>query len=129
MITGIGTDIIEIERMRKVYERFGERFLQRVFTEGERAFCMRRADPVPGFAARFAAKEAVMKALGTGFAKGVSWRHVEVVRSPGEVPEIKLHGTAADIARKKNVANTHLSISHGREHAVAFVVMEALETE
>lgn len=124
MILGIGTDIIEIRRVRKTLTRFPERFAHRVFTEGERSFCFRSQDPVPGLAARFAAKEAFMKAIGTGFSQGIYWQNVEVTREPGRAPEIKLSGRAAELATEKGVSKIHLSITHGTDFAVAFVILE-----
>jgi holo-[acyl-carrier protein] synthase len=93
-IVGIGLDATEIDRVRELVSRYGDRFLQRVFTPGEIAYCLRHRDPAPSLAARFAAKEAGMKALGTGRARGVAWRDVEVVRHGGP-PQLVLHGGAA----------------------------------
>lgn len=94
MILGIGNDLIDMRRVTRTLARFGDRFTHRVFTEGERARCARAADPAPPYARRFAAKEACAKALGTGIAKGVAWRGIEVVRAPGEGPTVRLTGGA-----------------------------------
>ena len=117
-----GVDIIEIDRVRRVLERYGERFLQRVFTPGEIAYCRRRA---PNLAARFAAKEAAMKALGTGV-RGVGWRDIEVVRAASGAPGLRLHGRGLARAERLGVSETSLSMSHSREYAVAFVVVQQM---
>ena len=113
-----GVDIIEIERIRKVLERWGDRFLHRIYTEGEISYSRGRAQ---NLAARFAAKEATMKALGTGV-RGVSWKDIEVVRSQGGAPSIRLSGRAQIRAEKLGVRELALSLSHSREYAVAFTV-------
>lgn len=118
---GVGTDLIEIARVRQAVDRGGRRFLERVFTEGEIAFCEGRRDRFACLAARFAAKEAVFKALGSGLA-GCRWVDVEVRRAAGERPEILLHGTAARLARENGIVSVLVSLSHGREHAVAFAL-------
>ena len=94
MIIGTGVDIVEIDRIRRLTERQGDRFIRRLFTEEERRFCSRRRDPAPHYSARFAAKEALFKALGTGWAKGVSWLDVEVQRREREGPVMILRGEA-----------------------------------
>ena len=113
-----GVDLIEIDRIRKAFDRWGQRFLNRIYTEGEIAYCRGRA---PNLAARFAAKEATMKALGTGL-RGVGWRDVEVVRARSGAPSIVLHGRALLRAEKLGVTELALSITHSRDYAVAFVV-------
>src|SRR5262244_969535 len=92
-IIGLGFDATDLPRIRDVFDRYGDRFLQRVFTDGEITYCTRQRDPVPSLAGRFAAKEAAMKALGTGHSQGVLWRDVEVVRRGGP-PQLRLHGGA-----------------------------------
>ena len=114
----VGVDIIEISRVAATVERFGDRFLQRIYTRGEITYCRGRA---PQLAARFAAKEAVMKALGTG-TRGVGWREVEVTRKHSGEPSIELHGRAAERAAKLGIDRFAISISHSREYAVASVV-------
>ena len=118
LVTGV--DIIEIARVKDVAERHGERFLKRIYTPGEVAYCRGRA---PQLASRFAAKEAVMKALGTG-TTGVGWREVEVVRLRGGPPTIRLHGRARRRAEMMGIDNLAVSLSHSREFAVASVVGE-----
>ena len=114
----VGVDIIEIDRVARAVERWGQRFLERVYTPGEVAFCRGRSDRL---ASRFAAKEAVMTALGTGN-RGVAWREVEVVREPGEAPSIVLHGRASRRAQALGIESLAVSLSHSRAYAVASVV-------
>jgi holo-[acyl-carrier protein] synthase len=115
-----GVDIIEISRVRRVLERYADRFQRRVFTPGEIAYCQGRA---PNLAARFAAKEATMKALGTGV-RGVGWKEIEVVRQSSGAPCIQLYGRAEARAQRLGVTEIALSISHSQEYAVAFVVTQ-----
>ena len=117
----VGVDIIEISRISATVERWGDRFLGRIYTRGELDYCRGRP---PQLAARFAAKEAVMKALGTGV-RGVGWRDIEVVRQRGRAPMVRLHGRAAKLSERLVVTEIALSISHSREYAVASVVIEA----
>ena len=117
----VGVDIIEIPRVERVYARYGERFLRRIYTEREIAYCRGRA---PQLASRFAAKEAAMKALGTGV-RGIRWRDVEVVRGRGQAPRIELHGTARARADRLGMSDLALSLSHSKEFAVASVVGES----
>ena len=115
-----GVDIIEIHRIKQVLDRYGERFLNRLFTPNEIDYCRGRA---PNLAGRFAAKEATMKALGTGV-RGVSWKDIEVVRADSGAPSVKLHGRAENRAEQLHVVEISVSISHSREYAVAFVVAQ-----
>jgi holo-[acyl-carrier protein] synthase len=124
MIVGTGIDIAEVPRIAESIERFGERFLRRVFTEGEIQYCDSKANRSERYAARFAAKEAAMKALGTGWNRGVRWRDIEVFRQPGSRPTIKFHGVAAEFASKLGTKNIALSLSHTLEHAIAHVILE-----
>ena len=124
MIIGTGIDIVEIARFRKILAKTGERFLTRVFTTEEQRFCLARRDSVPHFAARFTAKEAAFKALGTGWAKGVTWFDVEVQRQENNAPVILLHGTASKIAESKGVVRIHLSLTHTDNWAAATVIFE-----
>lgn len=116
IITGV--DIVELERISSALERFGERFLKRVYTEREREYCRGR---IPQLAGRFAAKEAVMKAFGTGL-YGIGWRDVEVVRLRGRRPEVEIHGRGLVIYERQGIMQLSLSISHSRDYAVALVV-------
>jgi holo-[acyl-carrier protein] synthase len=125
MILGLGTDLIEIERIQASIDQFGNRFLNRVFTEGEIAFCLRKKKhSAESFAARFAAKEAGAKALGTGISRGVSWKEIEVRRQPGERPTLHLSGRAAERAHSMGVRHVQLSLTHSREVAMAVVSVE-----
>ena len=124
MVIGIGTDMIEIARIQRSLERHGEQFLKRVFTPGEIAYCRRKKNAAESFAARFAAKEAGAKALGTGISRGVAWREFEVTRDPGQRPELQLHGRAAEIAAKLGILRVSLSLTHSREMSLAVVVAE-----
>jgi holo-[acyl-carrier protein] synthase len=122
-ILGIGLDATDIPRLATIVERYGQRFLQRVFTPGEIAYCTRRRNPVPHLAGRFAAKEAAMKALGTGVSGGVLWKDIEVVRDDGP-PRLLLHGGAARRAESMQVHRTHLTITHSETLALAQVLFE-----
>lgn len=125
MVLGIGSDLIEISRIRDSIERFGERFLHRIFTTGEIAFCQRKsAHAAESFAARFAAKEAAAKALGTGISRGITWREIEVRREPGEKPTLHLSGRAAELAETMGVRRMHLTLTHSRDVAMAVVLAE-----
>lgn len=118
----IGSDICSIKRVEDVYKRFGERFLERILTEGEKAYVMSRPkDFLSRVAARFAAKEATSKALGTGFI-GVGWKEIEVVRLPSGAPTIALHGKAKERAQSIGMTSFELTMSHEKEYAIAFVL-------
>ena len=125
MVLGLGTDLIETRRVQESIERYGERFLERIFTEGEIAYCMRkRKNAAESFAARFAAKEAEAKALGTGISRGVSWKEFEVRREASGRPTLHLSGRAAELAEAMGVRRVQLSLTHSRELALAVVVAE-----
>lgn len=123
-IVALGLDLTEIERVGEIAER-RPRFLERLFTDGERAYCERRAARrIVHYAGRFAVKEAVMKALGTGWSRGVRWRDIEVRRAPGSAPDLVLHGASAVIARKRGIERWHITITHDAGIAAALVVAE-----
>jgi len=124
MIVGTGIDLMEIGRIRQSHARHGERFLNHVFTEDEQRYCLRKKNSAESLTARFAAKEAAAKALGTGISRGVSWLEIEVVRQPGEAPTIHFHGRAAERAAKLGAARASLSISHCRDFSIAQVILE-----
>lgn len=124
MIIGLGIDISEIGRMREAIERRGQALVKRVFTPAEIAYCEQHRDPYERFAARFAAKEAAMKALGTGWRHGVRWVDIEVARMPSGRPELRLHGVAKQIAAQMGVAHISLSITHSGNIAFAQVIFE-----
>ena len=121
MVIGIGTDLMEIARIAQSIDRFGERFLQRIFTPGEIAYCRRKQKNA---AESFAAKEAGAKALGTGISRGVGWLELEVAREPGGRPLLTLSGRAAERAAALGVHRISLSLTHSRDCALAVVVME-----
>jgi len=125
MIVGTGIDITEVPRIAASIQRFGDRFLRRVFTEGEIEYCDSKANRIERYAARFAAKEASMKALGTGWSRGVRWRDIVVFRQRGSRPTIRFHGKAAEFAARLNARNVALTLSHTREQAVASVILES----
>jgi holo-[acyl-carrier protein] synthase len=124
MVLGIGTDMIEMERIQKTIDRFGDNFLNRVFTAGEIAYCLRKKNASESFAARFAAKEAGAKALGTGISRGITWLEIEVRREPGQRPTLHWSGRAAELAEELGVHRVSLSLTHSRELAMAIVVVE-----
>ncbi len=124
MIAGSGIDLIEISRIQRSMDRYGGRFLDRVYLEAEQAYCRRKRNAAESFAARFAAKEAAAKALGTGISFGVNWLEIEVVREPGGKPSLRFHGRAAQIAGRLGVVRSALSLTHTAELAMASVVLE-----
>jgi holo-[acyl-carrier protein] synthase len=124
LLLGIGTDITEIPRIRLSIARFGERFLRRVYTPAEIAYCQRKKNAAESFAARFAAKEAAAKALGTGISFGVSWQELEVVRESSGKPALRLSGRAAQIAAQLGVVRSSVSLTHSRDTALAVVILE-----
>jgi holo-[acyl-carrier protein] synthase len=121
-IIGLGLDVTDIPRVREVFARYGERFLRRVFTDAEIAYCTRQRDPVPSLAGRFAAKEAAMKALGTGHTRGVLWKDIEVVRHGGP-PQLRLTGGAGRRFEAMHASRTLLTITHSDTLAVAQVLL------
>lgn len=124
MILGTGIDLAEVARIREAVERYGRRFLERVFTPAEIAYVERKANRYERYAARFAAKEAGMKALGTGWRRGVRWQDFEVRNQASGRPALLLHGAAAEYARQLGVERIHLSLTHTETMAQAFVILE-----
>lgn len=124
MIVGTGIDLVEIERIQRSVDRFGKRFLDRVYTEPEQAYCLRKRNAAESLAARFAAKEAAAKALGTGISHGVSWLEIEVVREPSGRPTLRFHGRALEWAKRLNSHRAALSLTHTGTLAMANVVLE-----
>ena len=122
-VKGIGVDLALITRMRQVIERWDERFLRRVFTDEEIGYCRRHRDPIQHFAARFAAKEAALKALGTGLSMGVSWRELEVRRERGQAPTMALSGRSAAIAQSRGASRILVSLTHDGDYAFAQVML------
>ena len=124
MIVGSGIDLVEIGRVQRSIDRYGQRFLDRVYTAAEQAYCLRKRKSAESFAARFAAKEAGAKALGTGISHGVNWLEIEVVRESGGRPALQFHGRAAEFAACLGARHAALSVTHTAELAMASVVLE-----
>lgn len=124
MLVGTGIDLTEITRIRSSIARFGDRFLDRIYTPAEKAYCLRKRNAAESFAARFAAKEAAAKALGTGISFGVTWLEIEVTREPGGRPGLKFHGRAAEMAARLGVMRAALSLTHTEALAMASVSLE-----
>jgi holo-[acyl-carrier protein] synthase len=124
LIVGLGVDIAEVERVKGAIERHGEVFLRRVYTTKEREYCERFKNKFERYAGRFAAKEAAMKALGTGWSRGVRWVDVEVVREKGGRPTIALAGEAKNVAERLGVKHIAMSITHTADQAFAQVIFE-----
>jgi len=123
MIFGIGTDLIEVKRIGKLIEKSG-RFRDRVFTRREIEYCERKKNKAHSYAARFAAKEAFFKALGTGWRKGVAFKDAEVINEPSGKPELVLYGRSKEISEHYHIKNIHVSLSHVSEYAQSVVVLE-----
>jgi holo-[acyl-carrier protein] synthase len=124
MIYGIGIDLVKIKRIAEAHQRWGERFQHKAFTSGEIQYCLRKRDPAPSFAARFAAKEALVKALGIGLRRGVHLRDVEVQRGALGKPVLKLHGRAEEICAREGITGIFLSLTHDQDFSSAVVVLE-----
>jgi len=124
MIVGTGIDLVEIDRIKRSVERFGERFLDRIYTAAEKAYCLRKKNAAESLAARFAAKEAGAKALGTGISRGVNWLEIEVVREPSGRPAIAFHGRALERAKRLGTRSAALSLTHTGTLAMASVILE-----
>jgi holo-[acyl-carrier protein] synthase len=125
-IIGLGMDIVETKRIAESIERFGDRFLHRVFLEGEVAYARSMKFPHLHLAARFAAKEAISKAFGTGIGHEMGWRDLEIVREPGGAPKVVLHGRAEAFAKARGVQAVHVSLSHTVEYGAASAVIVGL---
>ena len=124
MILGTGIDLAEVPRVRAAIERYGRRFIERIYTPAEIAYVERKANRYERYAARFAAKEAGMKAIGTGWRHGVRWQDFEVVNLPSGRPTLKLHGVAARVAERLGVRAISLSLTHTAQQGMAFVILE-----
>jgi len=127
MILGTGIDIVEVSRIRNSYERFGERFLQRILLAGEIGYCLSHKDPAPHLAARFAAKEAISKAFGTGIGKHLAWHDMEVRRKESGEPYAVLHEKGLTLIQSRNGTALHISLSHTTSHATAIAILERAE--
>lgn len=129
MIIGTGIDIVHIERVEQLLNRWGDRFIRRVFTEKENLRCRRRPRPSECYATRFAAKEAFLKAIGSGLRNGIRWTDVEIESDPLGKPFLLLHGRAREVSESSRIRNAHLTLSHERFYAVAHVLLEGTDDE
>ena len=123
-VRGIGVDVVKVERLVESLQRFGERMEQRLFTEGELEYCRRHKNPIPHLAARFAAKEAAFKAIGTGLSGGVGWKQAEVIQTGGQVPQLRFTGVALERFHALGCTDSNLTLSHDGGLAIACVVLE-----
>jgi len=124
MIIGIGIDLVEIERIHDSVEKFGHRFLDRIFTQAEIEYCQRKAHRYQHFAARFAAKESILKAIGTGLSEGITWHEIEIVNNELGKPVFVCKGNFDRILREFGVENIYLSLSHSQKYAIAMTILE-----
>ena len=124
MILGTGIDIIEVARIASSYEKFGERFLDRILVEGEIAYCRTYRKPAPFLAVRFAAKEAISKAFGTGIGAELGWQDMEIRRKETGEPYVVLHGKGADLFAKRKAVRLHITLSHTENYATAMAILE-----
>lgn len=122
-IVGIGLDLVKITRIRSLMERWQDRFLQRLYTEEERRYCLKRASPYASLAGRFAAKEAVLKALGTGWADGIRWVDIQVLNDKNGKPVATVTGRAETLLHEAGVTGIHVSLSHDADYAIAEAVL------
>ena len=127
MIVGLGVDLIEIERVKAAHLKHGQRFIDRLFTPAEAQYCLRKSDPYPSLAGRFAAKEAVIKAMSHGFGGRWKWPHIEVVKELSGKPTLKLHGVMEKLRVKRKINKVHLTIAHSKRDATATVIFESVE--
>ncbi|HUB86298.1 MAG TPA: holo-ACP synthase [Verrucomicrobiae bacterium] len=124
MILGTGIDIIEVARIADSLERFGERFGQRILLPDEKAYCLSHTHPAPFVAARFAAKEAISKAFGTGIGAALGWRDMEIARKPTGEPYVILHGKGRELFEQRRAKQLHVSISHTQQYAAVMAILE-----
>lgn len=124
MILGTGIDLVEVQRIASSVQRFGDRFLQRILRPPEIAYCLKHRNPAPFIAGRFAAKEAISKAFGTGIGSALSWQDMEVARYDTGQPYVILHGHAPALLQSKGAKTIHISISHTDHHATGIAIME-----
>jgi holo-[acyl-carrier protein] synthase len=123
-VTGVGIDVVRVERFRRFLQEEKTALLKRLFTPAEQDYARSKRDPAPHLAARFAAKESFSKAMGTGFREGLSWKEIEVVHDPLGKPELVLTGRAAEMVRERGISSLQLSLSHDGDYATAVVVAE-----
>lgn len=124
MILGTGVDLIEVTRIAASYVKFGERFVNRILTPAEIAYCLDHREPAPYLAVRFAAKEAVSKAFGTGLGAEIGWRDIEVCRKESGEPFVVLHGKGQTLFQARGAKKLHISLSHTQQHAIAMAILE-----
>jgi holo-[acyl-carrier protein] synthase len=127
MIFGTGVDLVQISRIEKVIGRWGDRFINRVFTKEESRLCSGRTSSASAFSLRFAAKEAFSKAIGTGMRQGVFWRDIEVFHYPGGRPGLRVHGKSKEMCERENICGFHLSLSDDGAYGIAMVILEKRE--
>ncbi len=124
MIFGIGIDLIEVDRLRRSVEKFGDKFLNRIFTDNEIKYCQTKSNSYQHYAVRFAAKEALLKAIGTGLRAGITWHQIEIINDTQGKPSIITYGECHKILQKLDIKNIELSLSHTKHHGVAVVILE-----
>jgi len=124
MIYGIGTDLVEVNRMEKIIQRWGERFTEKVYSQDEIDYCTRKAYPAIHYAARFAAKESFLKSLGIGLGMGVSLKDIEVINNAQGNPQLKMNERIRKVLDTHGITSVHISMTHTREHAHAVVILE-----
>lgn len=124
MILGVGVDLIEVTRIRDTFARFGDRFVRRILHESEIAYCLSHRDPAPFLAARFAAKEAISKAFGTGITSELGWTDMEIGKRASGEPFVIMHGAGAELFQRRGAIRLHLSLSHTVHYAIAQAVLE-----
>jgi holo-[acyl-carrier protein] synthase len=129
MIVGLGVDLIEIDRVKRAHLKHGQRFIDRLFTPGEARYCLRKKDPYPSLAGRFAAKEAVIKAFSHGFGGRWKWTQIEVVRQPSGKPTLNLTGIMEELRVRRQIDRVHLTIAHSKRDATATVIFESSKPE
>ncbi len=125
MIVGLGVDLIEIERVKQAHEKYGRRFIERLFTPAEAHYCLKKKDPYPSLAGRFAAKEAVIKAFSYGFGGRWKWTQIEVIREWSGKPGLKLTGIMEKLRKQRKIGNILLTIAHSKRDATATVIFES----
>ena len=123
-VIGIGTDITEVARIRTMLDKHGDIFLNRVFTQSEQDYCLPRKAADQHLAGRWAAKESILKAIGTGWTKGIGWTEIEIISQPGGKPKVELHGRAAEVCQELGIDEVLISISHVKDTAIAFAIAQ-----
>ncbi|RKZ32136.1 holo-[acyl-carrier-protein] synthase [bacterium] len=124
MIIGVGIDIVEIERIRRIIEHYGDKFIERIFTVSERKYCHNKMDYAGCYAGKFAGKEAFLKALGTGLARNIRWKEIEIITEKSGKPQIIVKGNVLRLIEQLNIIRIYISISHSKENAMAMVILE-----